>query len=130
MGKPGSWLVLAKCMKTIRGIVRFYANMQVNYDAPSVVWESVDARPSGRHSWLQIFSTHFPSGIGYLLSLKAILSPKKSQQTNTCSNTCFEQSQKSPSLFELNFECLLKPFIWFTLACKWLDKFPYDTSSC
>ena len=61
--------------------------MQVNYDAISVVWEPVDTRPSGRHSWLQIFSTHFSSGIGYLLSLTTILIPRKFQQTNTCSNS-------------------------------------------
>ena len=84
--------------------------MQVDYDAPNVVWEPVDARPSGRHSSLQIFSTHFPSGIGYLRSLKTIHIPRKSQQTNTCSNTCFEQPQKSVALFGLNFKCLLKPF--------------------
>ena len=102
--------------------------MLVNYDAPNFAWEPVDTRPSGCHSWRQIFSTHFPSGIGYLLTLKTILISRKSQQTNTCSNTCFEQSQKSPVLFGLNFECLLKPFNWFALDFKWLDQFLYDTS--
>ena len=55
---------------------------KVNYDALNVVWKPADTRPSGRHSWLQIFSTHFPSGIGYLLSLKTILIPRKTQKTN------------------------------------------------
>ena len=71
--KPGSWLLLAKCMKTIK--------MQANYDALNVVWEPVDTRPSERHSWLQMFSTHFPSDIGYLLSLKKILIPRQTPQT-------------------------------------------------
>ena len=119
--KPGSWLVLAKCIKAICGIVKFQVKMQVNYVAPNVAWEPVDTQPSGRHSWLQIFSTHFPSGMGHLLSLKTILILRKSQQTNTYSNTCFEQSQNSPALFGLNFECPLKPFNWFALDCKWLD---------
>ena len=87
--------------------------MQANYNVPNVVWEPVDTGTLGRHSWLQIFSTHFPSGIGYLLSLKTILIPRKSQQTNACSNTCFEQPQKSPVLFGLNFECL-----WYKLLLK------------
>ena len=97
--------------------------MQFNYDAPNVAWEPVDKRLSRRHSWLQIFSTHFRSRNGYLLSSKTVLIPRKSQQTNTCSNTCFKQPQESPNLFELNFKCLLKPFIWFALDCKWLDYF-------
>ena len=41
--------------------------MQANYDALNVVWEPVDTRPSGCHSWLQMFSMHFPNDIGYLL---------------------------------------------------------------
>ena len=61
--------------------------MQVNYDALNVVCKPMATLPSGRYSWLQKFSTHFPSGIGYLLSLKTILIPKKTEQTNTCSKT-------------------------------------------
>ena len=33
------------------------------------------------------------------------------------------EPQKSPALFRLNFECLLKPFNWFALDCKWLISF-------
>ena len=34
------------------------------------------------------------------------------------------EPKKNPTLFELNFECLLKPY-WFALDCKWLDQFLY-----
>ena len=33
---------------------------------------------------MQMFSTRFPSGIGYLLPLKTILIPTKTQNSNTC----------------------------------------------
>ena len=36
--------------------------------------------------------------------------------------------QKSLALVVLNFECLLKPFNWFALHCKWHDEFLHDTS--
>ena len=61
--------------------------MQVNYDAKNVVWGPMDRRPSGHHSWLQMFSRHFPSGIGYLLSLKTIFLPRTTQQGNTSSKS-------------------------------------------
>ena len=106
--KPGSRLVQAKCMKTICGIVRFWVKMHVNYDAPNVMWEPVDTRPSGRHSSLQICSTNFPSGIDYLLSLKTILITTKSQQTNTCSNTSLNNLKKKFSPFRVKLRMSIK----------------------
>ena len=31
------------------------------------------------------------------------------------------QPEKSPALFGLNFECLLKALSWFAFCCKWID---------
>ena len=74
--------------------------MKVNYDAVNVVWEPADTRPSGRDRWLQIFSTHFPSGIGYLLSLKALLIPRQAQQTNTCSKSTKDILEQGVNYFQ------------------------------
>ena len=84
--------------------------MHVNYDAPNFMWEPVDTRPSGRHSSLQICSTNFPSGIeiDYLLSLKTIFIPTKSQQTNTCSNTSLKNLKKKFSLFRFKLRMSIK----------------------
>ena len=84
---PGSELVLANCMKTICEIVKFQVKIQVSYDAKNVVWEPMDTWSSVHHSWLRMFSRHFPSGIGYLLSLKTILLPRTTQQGNTSSKS-------------------------------------------
>ena len=74
--------------------------MQVNYGAINGVWEPVDTRPSGRHIWLRIFSTHFPRGIGYLLSLKTILIPRKTQQRNTCSKSTKDILEQGVNYFQ------------------------------
>ena len=60
--------------------------------------------------------------IGYLLTLNTILIRRKSQQTNTLSNTCFERLQKSPALFGLNFECLLKSFYMIQVFIKGISE--------
>ena len=57
--KPGSWLVLAKRVKSIFGIVRFQLKMHVIYGARNVVC-ALDTWRSRRYNWLQMFSTHFP----------------------------------------------------------------------
>ena len=58
--KPDNWLVLAKSVKSICRIVRVQVKNQITYDARSVVCP-LDTRRSGRHNWLQMFYTHFPS---------------------------------------------------------------------
>ena len=61
--------------------------MQANYDVLNVVWETVDTQPSESQRWLQMFSTHFPCDICYLLFLKTILIPRQTQQINTYSKS-------------------------------------------
>ena len=64
------------------------------------VCEPVDTRPSGRHSWLQIILRHFPSEIGYLLSLKIILLLRKPQQGNPSSKSTKDILEQGVNYFQ------------------------------
>ena len=74
--------------------------MQVNYDALNVVWELVDIRPSDVIVEYRCFPCTFPSGTGYLLSLKTILIPRKAQKTNTCSKSTKDILEQGMNYFE------------------------------
>ena len=55
-----NWLVLPKCVESLCGIERFQVKIQVNYNLRNVVCP-LNTQCSGRHNWLQMISTHFPS---------------------------------------------------------------------